>query len=630
MSDLELPDGRYLTCPVDVGVDTGGQTRALLMRNRIFAKEAGIRPSVLSFGAATDLVERRETLLERGLLSEGVDLRNIYEDFRDTDWPGDPRPAAGAVPLPDLGEHLVGETELPDGSPWRRAYRLPGAESYVYDYLRPDGTTYLRIPSFVFKQSETWPKSLLRVSREGDVLGEFKSPAGWFRQWVRELSEGHERSFVFMDSRYIAPFIAPMKAPNIHLVYLLHNIHVSDERRWDSRTNPVYTRLLSLVGGFDAFVTLTDRQRQDIAQRCGRTSNLFVVPNPVDMPPDPPQPIQRDPRLVTVVARLEGQKRLSHAIEAFRHVVAEVPDARLEIYGSGSRAGGLQEAIDRRGLGGSVTMMGHHPRARDALWGSSVMLMTSMFEGYPLSTLESLSHGCPVVSYDIKYGPREQITDGVDGYLVPEGDTRLLADRVVTLLRDPALVARMSAAASETARRHGNERFVADWAGVLRATVELKPARTRIQDVTVTVQRLAFTRRGRRRLVRGPGDSSSVLHPSDRMRLRAVLAIDGRSRTSDLSTARVELAAVHEGSGEVVDLPVTSSVDGTRIELRADVPVRSMSPPAGQDGRPDQAHLRLRVVWHNTAWETLVSRPAGEPSTEASYTASGELRLVRR
>ena len=68
----------------------------------------------------------------------------------------------------------------------------------------------------------------------------------------------------------------------------------------------------------------------------------------------------------------------------------------------------------------SVTLHGHDPRARDALWNSSAFLMTSLFEGYPLSTLESLSHGCPVISYDIKYGPREQISEGVDGFLVPE------------------------------------------------------------------------------------------------------------------------------------------------------------------------------------------------------------------
>ena len=78
--------------------------------------------------------------------------------------------------------------------------------------------------------------------------------------------------------------------------------------------------------------------------------------------------------------------------------------------------------------------------------------MTSSFEGYPLSTLESMSRGCPVVSYDIKYGPREQISDGVEGFLVPAGDVELLAQRVIELLRSPELVRRMSAAARRQRR----------------------------------------------------------------------------------------------------------------------------------------------------------------------------------
>jgi poly(glycerol-phosphate) alpha-glucosyltransferase len=84
--DLSLPAGRYLSCAIDVQADNAGQTKALLMRNRIFAARAGVEPTVLSFGANSDLDERREVLLDRGLLAHGVGLANIYEDYRDTDW----------------------------------------------------------------------------------------------------------------------------------------------------------------------------------------------------------------------------------------------------------------------------------------------------------------------------------------------------------------------------------------------------------------------------------------------------------------------------------------------------------------------------------------------------------------
>ena len=53
-----MPQGRYLSCVVDVSPDAGGQTRAMLMRNRIFARAAGVRPTVLTFGPTTDYAER--------------------------------------------------------------------------------------------------------------------------------------------------------------------------------------------------------------------------------------------------------------------------------------------------------------------------------------------------------------------------------------------------------------------------------------------------------------------------------------------------------------------------------------------------------------------------------------------
>ena len=153
-----------------------------------------------------------------------------------------------------------------------------------------------------------------------------------------------------------------------------------------------------------------------------------------------------------MLARLSPQKRLVHAVAAWERVVAAVPGARLDIYGEGKERELVEAAIAERGLGEAIAMRGFDPGARDALWTSSALLLTSVFEGYPLSTLEAMARGCPVVTYDIRYGPREQVTDGVDGFVVADGDVDALAARVVELLRSPERVARMSAAARETAR----------------------------------------------------------------------------------------------------------------------------------------------------------------------------------
>ena len=395
------------------------------------SREAGARPELITLGAAVDLAEREAELRERGLLVDGVRTHNIYEHFREHGW-GDAAPTGEE--LRDLTAHKVAEDDR-DGVPWRVTYRPPDEPRAIYDYLRADGTPWLRIPAFGLAGGSSGRGTILQVGADGAVVGRYDAARQWFRRWIRELAEGQERTFVFMDSRYVVPHIVPLRGPRLYLVYVMHNLHVQRPFRWDSTTTLAYKRVLDRIGDVDAMVTLTERQREDIAERRGRRTSMFVVPNPVPPPavPDPLPP--RDPHRVAIVARLEPQKRLQDAIAAFEQVVAAVPEARLDIFGDGSRRADLQAEIDKRGLQEHVVLRGFDPEAREALWTASAFLMTSSFEGYPLSTLESMSRGCPVVSYDIKYGPREQITDGVDGFLVPRGDVDGLARRVVELLQ---------------------------------------------------------------------------------------------------------------------------------------------------------------------------------------------------
>jgi poly(glycerol-phosphate) alpha-glucosyltransferase len=588
MGAAELPEGRYLSCTLRVTAESGGQTRALLLRNRILA-EAGVRPDVLTLGAAPDLPERRQTLLDRGLLLESMELLNIYEHYEAHGWGPD---TGDGGPLADLSAHRVAEDHRSDGSPWRVTYKPPGQRA-LYDYLRRDGTPYLRIPAFGLAGGSPGRGTIQRVAPDGRVVGEFKSAGRWFRRWIRELAEGHERAFVFMDSRFVVPHLVPIRSRRILLVYLMHNVHVTPPFRWDSPVTLPYRRVLSRIGGMNAMVTLTDRQREDIAARRGRRSNLFVVPNPVDEPAPPPQPVPRDPNLVVVVARLERQKRLGHAIAAFEQVVREIPGARLDIYGEGSRREALQVEIDRRGLRDHVTLRGFDPHAREALWSASAFLLTSSFEGYPLATVESMSRGCPVVAYDIKYGPREQITDGVDGFLVPPEDVGALAGRIVELLRSPELVERMSSRARVAARRFGPEEFLERWADVLRRAVELELRRTRIQDAGLETTRLQL-RRGR-------------------LRFAGVLTVRGRSRRSKLEMASIELAAIEEETGAAGELPLKVECEGDVFRIRT--PARMLGGPKVPEG----ARLRLRLVWENSAWETdLTPAPERPPSAAPS------------
>src|SRR5688500_10529146 len=135
MAEPDLPSGRYLTVAYQVHPAAGGQTRAMLMRNRILAQQGGVRPEVLTLGPAPDPDARRAALVEQGALIDAIATRNLYDHYREHGWGDEP---AGAA-LPDLSAHTVEEEPRADGSVLRVVYRPPGGGPNLYDYLRADG-----------------------------------------------------------------------------------------------------------------------------------------------------------------------------------------------------------------------------------------------------------------------------------------------------------------------------------------------------------------------------------------------------------------------------------------------------------------------------------------------------------
>lgn len=630
MPDLSLPDGMYFSLANDVRARFGGQTRAHLLRNRFFATYGGVETAILTFDVPPVYPRERQRLLDRGELVPGMRLLNLYEYYRDHAVVDGPPTAES---LPELTGLVTIDVPHPDGSVYYTAYSEPEIdEDVIRDYRRADGSVYLRAPS-PKRGRGTSPYVLTDL--QGRPVHSWETKREWGHHWMLGLLGDTSRAFVISDSRLALLTMLPFPDDRFHVLHLMHNVHLGGERRWNSPFAPTYVPLFDQVSELDALVCLTDRQRGDVAQRLGARNTLFTVSNPVAVPVPPEPRPARDPHLFTIVSRFEPQKRLDHAIRVFALVAAQRPQARLDLYGKGALGESLEQLVAELGLGEHVRMRGWDPDARDSLWRSSGFLVTSAFEGYPLATLESLARGCPVVSYDIKYGPRDQITDGVDGFMVDAGDQQAMADRVVAMIDDPALVARLSEAALVKAGQHDYEVFLQAWRTALTATVEQKPDRVRLGKVTCTVQRLGYRplslpraaakRVGRYLPVRsgaGSLDRSRVLV------LDADLAVRGRWPKGALKRAKVTLDAVSATSEAVTRLPLKVSRAKGVFHLSTRVGLERAF--AGRD--PDDRHLtlRLRLVLANDCWETAVARPQEVgPAYEVAYSGTGELQLHR-
>ena len=94
---------------------------------------------------------------------------------------------------------------------------------------------------------------------------------------------------------------------------------------------------------------------------------------------------------------------------------------------------------------------------------AAFLVLSSRYEGLPMVLLEAQAAGLPVVAFACKCGPRDVITDGVDGILVPEGDIEGLANGMKRLMEDESLRRAMGAAAFQSSDRYDKERIMTLW-----------------------------------------------------------------------------------------------------------------------------------------------------------------------
>ena len=103
---------------------------------------------------------------------------------------------------------------------------------------------------------------------------------------------------------------------------------------------------------------------------------------------------------------------------------------------------------------------------------SSVLAMTSVFEGFGVVLIEAMSVGLPVVSYACPCGPKDVITNGKDGFLVPLEDEIVLAERLCSLIENDSLRREMGQEALENVKRFSIETVVGQWMDLFRKLVE--------------------------------------------------------------------------------------------------------------------------------------------------------------
>ena len=214
---------------------------------------------------------------------------------------------------------------------------------------------------------------------------------------------------------------------------------------------------LKVVRRFDRFVVLTNEDKE----YWGAPENAVVIPNPVPFKIDSPAALSE--KRVAAVGRLAWQKGFDRLIEAWRKVSPEAPDWNLSIFGDGE----LRGALKKQAEGLPVIFHGNVADPEEIYRNSSIIALTSHYEGLPMVLLEAQEYGIPVVSFDCKCGPADIIENGRNGLLVQEGDIEGFAEKLLGLIRDHESLIAMGKAARAGAERWSAEKIMKQWTDLL-------------------------------------------------------------------------------------------------------------------------------------------------------------------
>lgn len=213
-----------------------------------------------------------------------------------------------------------------------------------------------------------------------------------------------------------------------------------------------------IVRKFDKFVVLTNEDKV----YWGNLHNIEVIPNAAMNMSGHFSDVTS--HRVIAVGRLDYQKGFDRLIQAWKLIQksALYADWHLDIFGQGEWHDKLQEMINDLHLT-NVHLNQPTNNIGNEYAQSSLIAMTSNYEGFGMVLVEAMACGVPAVAFDCKCGPKDIIDNNANGILVHNGDIKKLADAMMKLMKDETLRKKMSEQAKKVVRTYSEEAVMNKW-----------------------------------------------------------------------------------------------------------------------------------------------------------------------
>ena len=261
----------------------------------------------------------------------------------------------------------------------------------------------------------------------------------------REKQKKHKRALSDMLAVIQADVVISMFDHDVSFLYKLKDgsrkvleIHFSRFKRLQYGRRGIWRLLdavrsrmdLYYVKKYDRFVVLTEEDRG----YWGDLANIEVIPNANSFSYSGQALLQA--KRAIAIGRFDQQKAFDKLISIWFKIRQDKVDWELHIYGHGQLKKVLEQQIHDLGLQDLVKLKAPVSNISSVYLDSSVLLMTSRYEGLPMVLLEAQAHGLPLIAYACRCGPADVIVDNVNGFLIPEGEEQLFVKRTIEIMQD--------------------------------------------------------------------------------------------------------------------------------------------------------------------------------------------------
>ncbi len=198
-------------------------------------------------------------------------------------------------------------------------------------------------------------------------------------------------------------------------------------------------------------------------KRLLNTTNTIVIPNGITINHSKFSTLEN--KKAISAGRIALVKNFEALIKSWKYITYKYPDWQLEIYGEGDKEHllNLQKLIKELNLTNNICLCGSTNQLKEKMLNSSIYVMSSITECFPMVLLEAQSCGLPIVSFDCPCGPRNIIINKENGLLVENQNNIELAEGIIRLIKSEDIRKKMGRKSIENIRKYKLSNVMEKW-----------------------------------------------------------------------------------------------------------------------------------------------------------------------